>query len=308
MILLTSTLFSEEYSMLNAVYQILRGGVQSIDLATVTTPNETYYMFTALTWGMVADADIESESFRFLGGELRELLGAMKSILRKRVYHGRLSYLPINSATTTTVCIQNSIKQETSIKDQHSYEQDVKSYDQQENVSHQREESDINSRKGGLEDNSGDSKIQTTADISEDVAPTNTAPSSSILPSLADPIPNEWVTREDDFLTVVVGMPPLITSKFFIHPDAVLGSGNFNVVIMDNSISRGNLLRALMGMETGEYVNYPYVNIVQTRACRIEPMSETGRIVVDGEEVNYGPIQMEINKSINIFSRKKTAS
>ena len=303
---------------MNAVYQVLRGGVQSIDLATVTTPNNTYYMFTTFTWGIIADIDIESETMRFLGGEIRNLLGALKCILRKRAYSGRFSYMPVKNddSTTNNVCTDNG--KETSQGNDNQQEEATindQDNDQLQSVSKE-DEPDSNSGKG-LEENpleADNSKIQATANnITENTSslPTaapNTAPSSSILPPLTDPIPNGWVTVEGDIVSVLVGMTPRITTNFFGHPNAVLGDGNFYLAIMDNSITRGELLRVMTGMETGEYVNYPFVNIVQTRACRIEPMSETGRIVVDGEEVNYGPIQMEINKSINIFSRKKTPS
>ncbi len=308
--------------MLNAVYQVLHGGVQSIDLATVTTSNETYYMFTALTWGLIADADIESESIRFLGGEMRELFGAIKTILRKKSYHGRFSYLPMKKEDDTIVkdqhdtsvvtenvsTVANSVEQDDSTINVVDSQNDDS--DQQHNVSQQDKPSEP-SLGQGLEEETDDSKTKAII-VSDNTSPNHTPnltpSSSSIMPPLTDPVPSEWITIENDFLSVLVGMVPLITTKFFIHPNATLGCGHFNVVIMDNRLSRGDLVRALMGMETGEYINYPYVNIVQACACRIEPMTTIGRIVVDGEEVKFGPIQMEINKSINIFSRKKTVS
>lgn len=85
----------EEFSVTNAAFQIIRGGIQTIDLATVHTTTETVYMFLMVAWGLVADVDIESEAFRRLGGQIRDTLGALKCIAQKKLYHGRLSYLPI---------------------------------------------------------------------------------------------------------------------------------------------------------------------------------------------------------------------
>ena len=50
-------------------------------------------MFLSVTWGLVGDIDIESEWMRFLG-EFRLVIGTVQSIIKKRIYNGRISYLP----------------------------------------------------------------------------------------------------------------------------------------------------------------------------------------------------------------------
>ena len=299
------------------MYQVLRGGIQPIDLATVTTSNETYYMFSALTWGLMADTDIESESMRFLGGEIREVLGAIKCMIRKRSYHGRLSYLPmkkeddtiVNDQHDTSVVTDNAVAN--SDQQEHSTINIVDSQnddsDQQHNVS-QQDKPPEPSLGQGLEEETEDSKTKASI-VSDNTSPNHTPnltpSSSSIMPPLTDPVTSEWITIESDFLNVLVGMAPLLTNKFFGHPNALLGCGHFYIVNADDRLSRGEMFNVMTGSATGEHINLPYLNIVQAHACRIEPMTTIGRIVVDGEEVNYGPIQLEINKSINIFSQKK---
>ena len=68
-------LLREEFSLLNAAFQIIRGGVIPSDIATVQTGDEgKCYMSLLASWGLVADVDIESEKFRKIG-ETRFVLG-----------------------------------------------------------------------------------------------------------------------------------------------------------------------------------------------------------------------------------------
>ena len=63
---------------MNAAFQIIRGGVAPLDLATVQTGDGgKCYMALLANWGFAADADIESEKFRKIG-ETRFLLGELK--------------------------------------------------------------------------------------------------------------------------------------------------------------------------------------------------------------------------------------
>ena len=68
-------LSSEGFSLTDAAFQIIRGGVIPMDIATVhTCDRQTCYVSLLINWGMVADVDIESERFRKIG-ESRFVLG-----------------------------------------------------------------------------------------------------------------------------------------------------------------------------------------------------------------------------------------
>ena len=61
--------------MESAAFQIIRGGVVPMDLATIQLSDGTSsYMALLANWGIVADIDIESEKFRRIG-KTRFLLG-----------------------------------------------------------------------------------------------------------------------------------------------------------------------------------------------------------------------------------------
>ena len=124
-------------------------------------------------------------------------------------------------------------------------------------------------------------------------------------PALTDPVPSNWITLEDDYLTLVAGLSPLLSNKYITSPETVLGRGQLYLLFVNNNVSRIDLLRLMNSMESGQHINHPRVNMLQARACRLEPLSPNGRLVVDGEEVDYGVIQAEVNKHIHVFSRKR---
>lgn len=67
--------------METAAFQIIRGGVVPMDLATVQLDDGTSTYMTLLgSWGIVADIDIESEKFRRIG-KTRFILGECYSVV-----------------------------------------------------------------------------------------------------------------------------------------------------------------------------------------------------------------------------------
>lgn len=100
--LCVSTLYeaNEEYNLTNAAFQIIRGGIIPMDIASVQVADDTKrYMTLLCNWGMVADVDIESEKWRSIG-ETRFLLGGLISIIKKKTYRGRLHYLPVDASAS----------------------------------------------------------------------------------------------------------------------------------------------------------------------------------------------------------------
>lgn len=52
----------------------------------------------SLEWAIIADVDLESEKYRYLGA-FRFVVGALKRILNLRIYRGRLSFLPADTSS-----------------------------------------------------------------------------------------------------------------------------------------------------------------------------------------------------------------
>ncbi len=81
------------YDPLNAAFAIAKGKVQGLDLAKIEQSDRQYYSCLSLAWGLISDADIESEKLKFLGS-LRFDLYALWLICWLRTYCGRFSFIP----------------------------------------------------------------------------------------------------------------------------------------------------------------------------------------------------------------------
>ncbi|XP_061572936.1 sphingosine kinase 2 [Cololabis saira] len=99
--------------LLNCCFLLCRGGVQPMDLVSVTTspaPSKNnhaagprrLFSFLSVAWGFVSDVDIESERYRGLGSA-RFTLGTLVRIASLRSYKGRLSFLPPHAVTSDGV-------------------------------------------------------------------------------------------------------------------------------------------------------------------------------------------------------------
>lgn len=69
---------------------------ENLDMIEVTQNGAKRLSFLAVTFGAIADADINSEKFRRFG-ELRFILGAINTIWHNKAYQAQLCYLPEGS-------------------------------------------------------------------------------------------------------------------------------------------------------------------------------------------------------------------
>lgn len=59
-----------------------------------------------------------------------------------------------------------------------------------------------------------------------------------------------------------------------------------------------------LAMEKGEHISprYPCISWFRVRAFRIEPSTSKGRLTVDGELVDYAPLQQHVwHKAANVY-------
>ena len=88
----TGNAFMHDLNCLDPVeasQRIIKGDLRSIDIARVETPNNIYYSFNIIGWGLVADAGYLAESFRLLGG-LRYDVASILEVLRGKRRIARL--------------------------------------------------------------------------------------------------------------------------------------------------------------------------------------------------------------------------
>lgn len=80
-------------SAFNAVLTIIRGHKRSLDIATISQGKTRFYSVLMLAWGLVADIDIESEKWRWMGSARMDLY-AIRRIFHLRKYNGRIHFIP----------------------------------------------------------------------------------------------------------------------------------------------------------------------------------------------------------------------
>lgn len=72
-------------------------------------------------------------------------------------------------------------------------------------------------------------------------------------------------------------------SDMLVAPAGQLGDGIFHILLLRGRISRCQLLRMFMELETGAHVQRDEVEIIRARAYRLEPLTERGVLTMDGE-------------------------
>ncbi|KAL5987016.1 hypothetical protein ACLOJK_041879 [Asimina triloba] len=83
----------------NATFAIIRGDFKylghkcSLDVSTVWQEQTRFFSVLMLTWGFVADVDIESEKYRWMGSARLDFYCIVRTIHLRR-YHGRVSFSP----------------------------------------------------------------------------------------------------------------------------------------------------------------------------------------------------------------------
>lgn len=128
--------------------------------------------------------------------------------------------------------------------------------------------------------------------------------SEFMLPSLSKPVPDDWTVVEEDFVMVYATNTAFIATLLQPAPQAKMDDGTIWLLIIKKGVSRMEMIRILRGVEQGTHTEFSSVQIVPVSAFRLEPLSKTGHIVVDGELIDYEPIQAQVLPSyFNIITK-----
>ncbi|WOL12975.1 sphingosine kinase 1-like [Canna indica] len=77
----------------NATFAIIRGHIQSLDVATISQGEKRFFSVLSLIWGLPADVDIQSEKLRWLGSTRLDIYALLR-IMNLRKYHGNVQFIP----------------------------------------------------------------------------------------------------------------------------------------------------------------------------------------------------------------------
>ncbi|KAJ1285710.1 hypothetical protein BS78_03G297800 [Paspalum vaginatum] len=83
----------ETYSVSNAVFAIIKGYKQSLDVCTILQGETKFFSVLLMTWGLVADIDIESEKYRWMGSARFDFYAVVR-IMNLRKYCGTIQFVP----------------------------------------------------------------------------------------------------------------------------------------------------------------------------------------------------------------------
>jgi len=124
-----------------------------------------------------------------------------------------------------------------------------------------------------------------------------------VLPAVTDPLEvsgdPKWLVLEDDFAMVWVMQTSHASTSMYTAPGATLNDGIFTILVVRNC-SRLTLLKCMIEFETGNHVKMPEMEVYRAKAYRLEPLTEEGLYSLDGERIEYGPIQCEMHSTSTV--------
>ncbi|XP_060724962.1 sphingosine kinase 2-like isoform X2 [Tachysurus vachellii] len=260
-------------------FMLCKGLVSHLDLTSVClASNQRLFSFLSLAWGFVADVDIESEKYRHMGAA-RFTMGTLVRLASLRVYKGKLAYLPAEESQAPSSSASSEV----------SFTDGSKSCL-------------VHSSNSNCQDhclhNSCNSNNAHNPNWADESPATSKGPADTLLVPLDQPVPTHWsVVKEEDFVLVMAVYQSHLAEDLIAAPASRLEDGTIHLMYVKAGISRQALLRLFLAMEKGTHLskNCPFVVYVKVRALRLEPYAPKGIITVDGEVVEYGPVQAQVH-------------
>ena len=272
-----------------------------MDLAMAQTPSGKTFFNIVVGWGLISDVDIESEKWRRLG-DIRFQMGGLVSIVKKKVYRARLWYLPEENDGS-----EDEIKTDTNGREPSEGEQSFEKSPQKDsnNLEQEPNEVDVIDQASKSESNvkSGDDHHQ-DAHQPQDPSCPDLVP--RYLSDLSDPVPSSWKLIEGDFLLISVMTMTHIGRDMYGALDAKIGGGIFHIFQTVSTASRLHVLNMMLTFKDGLATNDQKSFLVKAKAFRLEPITPDGLLTLDGERIEYGPMQCELFQGLcRIMTRNR---
>ncbi|XP_059615021.1 sphingosine kinase 2-like [Phlebotomus argentipes] len=324
----------EPKPVLGASLTVIRGRSTTMDLVRVETKSQIMYSFLSIGWGLISDIDIESERLRAIGGQrftlwsvhrlisLRTYQGRVSYLPASQVvtngvekqYDGGFGRnsgpmmrhsLSYNNALDCPDCHGEgdcetcdtgfgdvlSLETSTGLDSFRPRLDSWYSATSRKSAYYSTAESIYQSvhEKSSQEGSRGDDETQSHQMF---------GPASRI-PALTTPVPDTWTTIEGEFVMVHAAYQNHLSTDCHFATSSKLNDGIIWLCIIRGGASRSQLLTFLLGLSSGTHIpstQSEYIKMIPVQAFRIEPTSggPPGCVTVDGEKVEYGPIQGEI--------------
>ena len=108
----------------------------------------------------------------------------------------------------------------------------------------------------------------------------------------------EWQVIEDEFILFWAMNTAWANHSMKAAPYAQLADGAMDVLLVRRGASRLELLSAFLRCAKGEHIFLPCMEYYKVRCFRLEPLTDRGILAIDGEQVNYSPIEMKVIKGL----------
>ncbi|KAF0290205.1 Sphingosine kinase 1 [Amphibalanus amphitrite] len=269
-----------------------------VDLMMVRTQTEELVGFLSLGWGLLADIDIESERLRVLGGA-RFTVWAAARLLTLKTYRGKVFYLPGERTGARTEerrierpRLERAITIESGSSSAGGRRRPV-SEGAPTTPASERDvftELMLDQVPPPAESNPGRRRLS-SADPEPGVA-------RHQFPPLDQPPPDDWACIQGEFVLVYGSLPSHISGDMHLNPGAELSDGLLHLHIIRAGVTRSQVLRYLLGLADGQHTELPFVERIAVRAVRLVPETAGGYITLDGEVVQYGPVQAEVRRGL----------
>jgi sphingosine kinase len=108
----------------------------------------------------------------------------------------------------------------------------------------------------------------------------------------------------DDFILVWAMNVMWAAYDLKATPYAHLSDGAIDLLVIRRGISRWQLLFAFLRSANGKHISLPYVEYYKVRSFRLEPLCDRGIFAIDGEQIEYSPLQVQVlRRMARIFGR-----
>uniref|UniRef100_A0A8C8VJ82 sphingosine kinase n=1 Tax=Pelusios castaneus TaxID=367368 RepID=A0A8C8VJ82_9SAUR len=298
----------------NCALLLCHATVSPLDLVAVTTASGTRsFSCLSVAWGFISDVDIESEKYRHMGAA-RFTLGTLVRLASLHTYRGRLSYLPAAEAVahrpiSRSITMAPNGRLPLQHLPLHRALSDM-GLCEERHAFRGTEPAPVACPSPGSPSPSSASALPSPSFSFEPLAGLSPAsgadkgqgggPPDELLVPLEQPVPGSWVTVEDDFVLVLAIYQTHLGADLFTAPFAHFDDGLVHLCFVKAGISRAALIRLFLAMEKGSHFEQecPYLTHVPVRAFRLEPLTRKGILTVDGERVEYGPIQGQVHRGL----------
>ncbi|XP_067170434.1 sphingosine kinase 2-like [Apteryx mantelli] len=299
----------------NCAVLLCHGALSPLDLVSVTTASGARcFSFLSVAWGFVSDVDIESEKYRHMGAA-RFTLGTAVRLAALHTYRGRLSYLPApepppgppprrpvaRSVTAPGPLPPPPAPLPRAVSDLGLCpEPEPEAPRSLPGTPEEPPPGDLEA----LAEAPGEAPWPgDAAGTPGDAPPPGDAPGGPVddlLVPLGQPVPPSWVTLEGDFVLVLALYQTHLGAELLAAPRARFDEGVIHLCYVRAGVSRAALARLLLAMARGAPWGRgcPQLGRVPARAFRLEPLTPRGVLTVDGERVEYGPLQAQIHRGL----------